>query len=182
MFPHVPMGALCILHNFSMNISMATWNMCQPTACGARQTLPGLDIPPQTPTMLHCLALAMSMKIVTVVVTVGAIFLALMTFVWGQHWTCSVGTFSFTWCTVDGACVYGTTKEALATGHAIPLTGQFLPFVATTNDPTLLRWTGHFGPECEFRSSHVVFLDAQMDGDGCWIILVGTLSAFVKTT
>ena len=114
-------------------------------------------------------------------VTVGAIFLALMTFIWGQHRTCSVGTFSFSWCTVDGAREYGATKEALATGHAIPVTGQFLPFVATTNDLTLLRWTGHFGPECEFRCSHVVFLDAQMDGDGCWIILVGTLAAFVKT-
>ena len=61
------------------------------------------------------------------------------------------------------------------------MTGQFLPFVATTNDPTLLRCTRHFGPECEFRSSHVVFLDAQMDGDGRWIISVGALSAFVKT-
>ena len=114
-------------------------------------------------------------------VTVGAIFLALITFIWGQHRTCSVGTFSFSWCTVDGARVYCTTKEALTPGHAIPVTGQFLPFVATTNDPTLLRWTGRFGPECEFRRSHVVFLDAQMDGDGCWIIAVGTLSAFVKT-
>ena len=27
----------------------------------------------------------------------------------------------------------------------------------------------------------MVFLDAQMDGDGCWIIQVGTLSAFVRT-
>ena len=43
-------------------------------------------------------------------VTVGAIFLAPMTCVWGQHQTCSVGTFSFLWCTV-----HGTTKEALAT-------------------------------------------------------------------
>ena len=59
--------------------------------------------------------------------------------------------------------------------------GQFLPFIATTNYPTLLRWTGRFGPECEFPSSHVVFLDAQMDGDGRWIIPVGTLSTFVKT-
>ena len=111
----------------------------------------------------------------------GAIFSALMTFVWGQHRTISLGTFNFSWCTVDGALVYGTTKEALITGHAIPVTGQFLPFVATTNDPTLLRWTGRFGPGCEFRSSHVVFLDAKMDGDGRWIILGGTLSAFVKT-
>ena len=95
----------------------------------------------------------------------------------------SVGTFSFSWCTVDGARVYGTTKEALATGHAIPVTRQFLPFVATTSDPTLLRWTGRFGRECEFRNGHVVFLDAQMDADGRWpmVIPVGTLSAFVKT-
>ena len=71
-------------------------------------------------------------------VTVGAIFPALMTFIWGQHRTCSVGTFSFSWCTVDGAQVYGTTKEALGTRHAIPVAGQFLPFVATTNHPTLL--------------------------------------------
>ena len=27
----------------------------------------------------------------------------------------------------------------------------------------------------------MVFLDAQMDGDGRWIIPLGTLSAFVKT-
>ena len=27
----------------------------------------------------------------------------------------------------------------------------------------------------------MVFLDAQMDGDGRWIIPVGTLSAFLKT-
>ena len=104
-----------------------------------------------------------------------------MTFVWGHHWTWFVGMFGFSWCTVDGARVYGTTKEALATGHAIPAMGQFLPFVATTNDSTLLRWTGRFGRDCELRSSHVIFFDAQMDGDGRWIIPVGTLSAFVKT-
>ena len=91
-----------------------------------------------------------------------------------------MGTFNFSWCTVDGARVYGTTKEALATGHAILVTGQFSPLVATTNDPTLLRWTGCFGSKCKFRSSHVVFLDAQMDANGRWIILVGTFSAFVK--
>ena len=72
-------------------------------------------------------------------------------------------------------------KEALATGHAIPVTGQILPFVAMSSDPTLLRWTGWFGPECGFRNGHVVFLDAQMDADGRWRILLGTLSAFVKT-
>ena len=71
---------------------------------------------------------------------------------------CSVGTFSFSWRPVDGARVYGTTKEALATGHAIPVTGQFLPFVAMTTDPTLLRWTGWFGLECEFRNWHVFLL------------------------
>ena len=117
-------------------------------------------------------------------VTVGAIFFfffALVTFIWGSQWTCSVGTFSFSWCAVDGARVYGTTKEALATGHAIPVTGQLLPFVAMTSDPTLLRWMGRFGPECEFRNGHVVFLDAQMDADGRWLIPVGTLSASVKT-
>ena len=113
-------------------------------------------------------------------VTVGAIFLALVTFIWGSQRTCSVGTFSFSWCTVDGARD-GTTKEALATGHAIPVTGQFLPFVGMTSDPTLLRWTGWFGPECEFRNGHVAFLDAQMDADGRWLVPVGTLSAFVKT-
>ena len=75
----------------------------------------------------------------------GAIFLALVTFIWGSQRTCSVGTFSFSWCTVDGARVCGTTKEALATGHAIPVTGEFLPFVAITSDPTLLRWTGRDG-------------------------------------
>ena len=57
---------------------------------------------------------------------------------------------------------------------------QFFPFVAMTNDLILLRWTGHFGLECEFRNGRVVFLDAQMDADGRWIIPVGTLSAFVK--
>ena len=112
---------------------------------------------------------------------VGAIFLALVTFIWGLQWTCSLGTFSFSWCTVNGAWVYGTTQEALATGHAIPVTGQFLPFVALTSDLTLLRWTGQFGPECEFRNGHMVFLDAQMNADGRWVILVGTPSAFVKT-
>ena len=57
-------------------------------------------------------------------VTGGAMFLALVTFIWGSHRTSSVGTFSFSWCTVDGARVYGTTEEALATGHAIPVMGQ----------------------------------------------------------
>ena len=142
------------------------------------RALSNLDMPPPTWTMLHCLTPAMSMRMPS---PLGLFFLALMTFIWGQHQTYSVGTFSFSWCTVDGARVYGTIKEALATGHAIPVTGQFLPFVATTNDPTLLRWTGRFAPECEFQSSHVVFLDAQMDGDGRWIIPVDTLSAFVKT-
>ena len=114
-------------------------------------------------------------------VTVGAIFLPLVTFIWSSQWTCSVGTFSFSWCTIDRARVYGTTKEALATGHAIPVTGQFLPFVAMTNDPTLLRRAGRFGPEYKFRNGHVDFFDAQMDADGCWLIPVGSLSAFVKT-
>ena len=61
------------------------------------------------------------------------------------------------------------------------MTGQFLPFVAMTSDPTLLRCTGQVGPECEFRNGHVVFLYAQMDADGRWVIPMGTLSAFVKT-
>ena len=43
-----------------------------------------------------------------------------------------------------------------------------------TSYPTLLRRMGRFG-------GHVVFLDAQMDADGRWLILVGTLSAFLKT-
>ena len=92
-----------------------------------------------------------------------------------------MGTFIFSWCTVDGAQVYGTTKEALATRHAVPVTGQFLPFVAMTSDPTLLRWTGRFSLECEFQNGHVVFFDAQIDADGCWVIPVGTPSTFVKT-
>ena len=46
-----------------MNISMAMWNMRLLTACGARQTLPGLNIPPETLTMLHCLTLAMPMRV-----------------------------------------------------------------------------------------------------------------------
>ena len=66
-------------------------------------------------------------------------------------------------------------------GHAIPVTSQFFPFVAASNIPTLLRWTGHFGLECEFQNGHLVFLDTQMDADGRWVILVATLSAFVKT-
>ena len=53
------------------------------------------------------------------------------------------------------------------------MTRHFLPFVATTSDPSLLRWTGRFGPEFEFRNGHVVFFDAVNPG--------GTLSAFVKT-
>ena len=135
----------------------------------------------QTPTNLNNVALPDNCNFDEDAVTVGAIFLALVTFIWGSQRTCSVGTFSFSWCTVDDARIYGTTKEALATGHGIPVTGQFLPFVAMTSDPTLLRWTGRFGPECEFRNGHVVFFDAQMDADGRWLIPVGTLSAFVKT-
>ena len=114
------------------------------------------------------------------VATVGAIFLAFVAFIWGSQRTCSVGTFSFSWCTVDDARVYGTTKEALATRHAIAVIGQFLSFVAMTSDPAPLRWTGRFGPECEFLNGHVVCLDAQLDADGRWLISVGTLSAFVK--
>ena len=52
------------------------------------------------------------------------IFLALVTFTCGSHCTCSVGVFRFTWCTVDGARVYGTAEDALATGQAIPIKGQ----------------------------------------------------------
>ena len=92
-----------------------------------------------------------------------------------------MGMFSFSWCAVEGAGVYGTTKEGLAIGHAIPVTRQFLPFIATTSDPTLLWWTGRFGPECDYWNGHVLFLDAQMDADGCWLVPVGNLSAFVKT-
>ena len=135
----------------------------------------------RTPTNVNNVALPDNCNFDGDAVTVGAIFIALVTFIWGLQRTCSVGTFSFSWCTVDGARVYGTTKEALATGHAILVTGQFLPFVVMTSDPTLLRWTGRFGPECEFWNAHVVFLDAQMDADGCWLIPVATLFAFVKT-
>ena len=98
------------------------------------------------------------------VVTVGAIFLAIVTFIWGSQRMCSVGTFSFSWCTVDGTWVYSTTKEALVTGHAIPVTSQFFPFVAMTNDPTLLWWTGRFGSEGEFRNGYVVFFGCR---NGC---------------
>ena len=90
-------------------------------------------------------------------------------------------TFSFSWCTVYGARFYGTTKEALAIRHAIPVTAQILSFDAMTSDPTLLRCTGRFGPECEVRNGHVVFLDAQIDANGRWLIPVGILSTFVKT-
>ena len=120
----------------------------------------------QTPTNVSNVALSDNCNFDEDAVTVGAIFLALVTFIWGSQRTWSVGTFSSSWSTVDGARVYGTTKEALATGHAIPVTGQFLPFVAMNSDPTLLRWTGRFGPECEFRNGHVVFWDAQMDASG----------------
>ena len=61
------------------------------------------------------------------------------------------------------------------------MTGQSFPFVAMTSNSTLLQWTGHFGPKCEFRNGHLVFLDAQMDADGRWLIPVGTQSAFVNT-
>ena len=158
---------------FNGNVEHASTDRLQHTANAARFG--------HAPTNSDNVALPNTGNVDEDVVTVGAIFLALMTFIWGLHRTCSMGTFSFSWCTVDGARLYGITKEALATGHAIPVVGQFWPFVATTNDPTLLRWTGCFGPECEFRSSHVVFLDAQMDGIGRWVILVGTLSAFVRT-
>ena len=104
----------------------------------------------QIPTNLNNVALSDHCNSDEDAVTVGAIFLALVTFIWGSQRTCSVGTWSFSWCTVDGARVYGTTQEALATGHAIPVIGQFWPFVAMTNDPTLLRWMRRFGPECEF--------------------------------
>ena len=59
-------------------------------------------------------------------ITVGTIFLALGTSIWGSQRTCLVYTFSFTCCTVDGAGVYGTTKEALATRHAVPVTRAVL--------------------------------------------------------
>ena len=61
------------------------------------------------------------------------------------------------------------------------MTLQILPFVTMGSDPTLLRWTGWLGPECEFRNGHVDLLDAQMDADGRWLILVVTLSTFVET-
>ena len=135
----------------------------------------------QTPTNVNNVALPDNCNFDEDAVTVGAMFLALVTFIWGLQRTCSVDTFTFLWCTVDSAQVYGTTKEVLATRYAIPVTGQFLPFVAMTSDLTLWRWAGRFGPECHFRNGHVVFLDAQMDADGRWLILVGTLSPFVKT-
>ena len=57
------------------------------------------------------------------------------------------------------------------TRHAIPVTGQFLPFVATTNDLTLLRWTRRFGPPlvgCKilfvFWVGHCFGKDAQSCG------------------
>ena len=135
----------------------------------------------QTPRNVNNAALSDNCNFDEDVGMVGAIFLALVTFKWSSQRTSSMGTFGFSWCTVDGARVYGTAKEVLATGHAIPVTGQFLPFIAITSDPTLSWSTERLGPECEFRNGHVVFLDAQMDADGPGLILVGTLSAFVNT-
>ena len=64
-----------------------------------------------TPTSPGNVALPNTSNVDEDAITDGAIFLARMTFIWGQHWTCSVGTFSFSWCTVDGARVNGTTKD-----------------------------------------------------------------------
>ena len=162
---YVPSAAGSIVHitqlvneYFNGNVEHASTHRLRRMANAARFE--------HTPTNPNKVALPNTGNVNEDAVAVGAIFLALMTFIWGQHRTCSVGKFRFSWCTVDGARVHGTTKEALVIGHAIPVAGQFLPFVATTNDPTLLRWTGHFDPESEFRTSHVVVLDAQMDGDG----------------
>ena len=76
------------------------WNTRQPTACGALQTLPGFG---HTPTNRDIVALRATSNVDEHAVIVRAIFLALMTLIWGQHRTCSVGTFSFSWCTVDVA-------------------------------------------------------------------------------
>ena len=124
----------------------------------------------QSPTNVNNVALPDNCNFDEDAVTVGAIFLALVTFIWGLQRTCCVGTFSFSWCTVDGARVYGSTKEALAIGHAVPMTVHFLHFVAMTSDPALLRWTERFGPERDFRNGHVVFWDAQMDAHGRWLV------------
>ena len=40
---------------------------------------------------------------------------------------------------------------------------------------------GRFGPDGEFRNAYLGFLDAEMHADGRWVIIVGRLSAFVKT-
>ena len=57
-------------------------------------------------------------------VTVGAFFLALVTFIWGSQRTCSVGTFSFSWCTVDGARVYGRDGSNLCATQGVGVGGE----------------------------------------------------------
>ena len=42
---------------------------------------------------------------------VGAIFLALVTFIWGSQRMRDMGTFCFRWCTVDGTCSLETSIE-----------------------------------------------------------------------
>ena len=130
----------------------------------------------QTATKVNNVALPDNCNCDEDAVTVGASLLALVTFIWGSQRTCSVVTFRLSCCTVDGARVYGTTKEALATGHAIPVTGHILPFVAMTSDPTLLRWTERFGAECEFRNAHVVFFGCP---NGCRWSLAHSSGHFV---
>ena len=72
---YAPTGTPCVFHNLSISISMAMMNMCQPISCGVWHKLPGLDKPPRILTMLHCLTVAISMRLQSL--SVGLSFLQL---------------------------------------------------------------------------------------------------------
>ena len=81
-------------------------------------------------------------------VTVGARFVAWVTYTWGKHQMCSTTVFSFASCIMDGTQVCSTIKEALAWPHAVIFLQQFLPLElgAKGGGGDFLRGACWFGP------------------------------------
>ena len=82
---HVPTDTLCILHNLS-TLNTST-DRLRRMAQAARFA--------QNPTKVNNVALPDKCNFDEDAVTVGAIFLALVTFIWCSQRRCSVGTFTF---------------------------------------------------------------------------------------
>ena len=106
-------------------------------------------------------------------------FVALVTYPWGRHRTCSAAIFNFPFCAIEGSRVQ-QHEESLSDANAVTVSKQFLPFELVERGHTVLHWIGQFGPQHGFNSHHIVLTDVELDSTGGrWCVPVAILNTVV---